>query len=94
MARHVRAELSTTNQEWQAPPPSQTVRGRLDSTLPSPSPSLPTAERGMFTEQTEPWAPDSGILLAQSLSRVRLFGTPWAVAHQVPLSMGFPRQEY
>ena len=22
------------------------------------------------------------------------FGTPWTVAHQTPLSMGFPRQEY
>ena len=22
------------------------------------------------------------------------FGTPWPTAHQVPLSMGFPRQEY
>ena len=31
---------------------------------------------------------------AQSLSRVRLFATPWIVAHQAPLSMGFPRQEY
>ena len=28
------------------------------------------------------------------LSRVRFFATPWAVAHQVPLSMGFSRQEY
>ena len=27
------------------------------------------------------------------LSRVRLFVTPWTVARQVPLSMGFPRQE-
>ena len=27
-------------------------------------------------------------------SRVGLFSTPWAVAHQVPLSMGFSRQEY
>ena len=27
-------------------------------------------------------------------SRVRLFATPWTVAHQAPLSMGFPRQEY
>ena len=27
-------------------------------------------------------------------SHVRLFVTPWAVAHQVPLSMGFSRQEY
>ena len=25
---------------------------------------------------------------------VRLFVTPWTVAHQAPLSMGFPRQEY
>ena len=30
---------------------------------------------------------------AQSLSRVRLFVTLWTVAHQAPLSMGFPRQE-
>ena len=28
------------------------------------------------------------------LSYVRLFATPWAVAHQAPLTMGFPRQEY
>ena len=28
------------------------------------------------------------------LSRVRLFGIPWTVAPQAPLSMGFPRQEY
>ena len=31
---------------------------------------------------------------AQLLSRVQLFATPWTVAHQAPLSMGFPRQEY
>ena len=28
------------------------------------------------------------------LSHVLLFATPWAVAHQAPPSMGFPRQEY
>ena len=28
------------------------------------------------------------------LSRVQLFGTPWTIAHQAPLSMGFSRQEY
>ena len=28
------------------------------------------------------------------LSHVRLFATPWTVALQVPLSMGFSRQEY
>ena len=31
---------------------------------------------------------------AQLLSWVWLFTTPWTVAHQVLLSMGFPRQEY
>ena len=30
----------------------------------------------------------------KSLSRVRLFVTPWTVACQAPLSMGFSRQEY
>ena len=29
-----------------------------------------------------------------SLSRVRLSATPWTVARQAPLSMGFSRQEY
>ena len=28
------------------------------------------------------------------LSPVRLFATPWTIAHQAPLSMGFSRQEY
>ena len=27
-------------------------------------------------------------------SRVRLFATPWTIAHQSPLFMGFSRQEY
>ena len=30
----------------------------------------------------------------KSLSRVRLFATPWTVAYQAPPSMGFFRQEY
>ena len=28
------------------------------------------------------------------LSHVQLFVTPWTVAYQAPLSMGFSRQEY
>ena len=31
---------------------------------------------------------------AKLLSQVQLFATPWTVAHQAPLSMGFSRQEY
>ena len=30
----------------------------------------------------------------KSLSRFRLFTTPWTAAHQAPPSMGFSRQEY
>ena len=30
----------------------------------------------------------------KSLSRVLLFATPWTIAYQAPLSLGFSRQEY
>ena len=32
--------------------------------------------------------------LVKSLSRVRLFATPWTVVYKTPLSMEFSRQEY
>ena len=35
-----------------------------------------------------------GTVKMKSLSRVRFFATPWTVAYQAPLSMGFSRQEY
>ena len=35
-----------------------------------------------------------GKVKGKSLSRVRLFSTPWTAAHQTPPSMGFSRQEY
>ena len=34
------------------------------------------------------------MLSAQSISQVQLFVTPWTVAPQTPLFVGFPRQEY
>ena len=37
---------------------------------------------------------DWPMVKVKSLSHVRLFATPWAVAYQSPLSMGFSRQEY
>ena len=30
----------------------------------------------------------------KSLSRVRLFATPWTIAYKAPLSLEFSRQEY
>ena len=35
-----------------------------------------------------------GQLVARTLSCVQLYATWWTAAHQAPLSMGFPRQEY
>ena len=34
------------------------------------------------------------VVFVKLLSRVRLFVTPWTLARQAPLSMGFLRQEY
>ena len=35
-----------------------------------------------------------GKVKVKSLSRVRLFATPWTAAYQAPPAMGFSRQEY
>ena len=40
------------------------------------------------------WNVRSMKVKVKSLTRVRLFATPWTIAHQAPLSMGFSRQEY
>ena len=34
------------------------------------------------------------VCILSHFSCVRLFATPWTVAHQTPLSMGFSRQEF
>ena len=52
----------------------------LLASFPGPLPP-PSQMRGTF-------------ILLESLSHVRLFATPWAVARQAPLSMGFSRQEH
>jgi len=41
----------------------------------------------------ENWRAFRVCVCACVLSRVQLFVTTWTVAHQAPLSMGFPRQE-
>ena len=43
---------------------------------------------------TEEPIKDPTVHSIQLLSRVRLFATPWTVAHQALLSMGLSRQEY
>ena len=58
----------------------------LDSILKSGDVTLPTKVR-IVKAMVFP-------VKVKSLSRVRLFVTPWTVAYQAPLSIGFSRQEY
>ena len=53
---------------------------------------FPPARDVMSVPGIVPWSDQ--IRSDQSLSRVRLFVTPWTAACQVPLPMGFPRHEY
>ena len=40
------------------------------------------------------WTLEKRFSEVKSLSRIQLFATPWTVAYQAPLSMGFSRQEF
>ena len=51
----------------------------------SPLPQPQSSSSSTFTLQT---------YLLSHFSRVQFFATPWTVAHQAPLFMGFSRQEY
>ena len=66
----------------------------LQGNLPDPGtePASPTLAGGFFT--TDPPGKPFSSMKVKSLSRVQLFATPWIVAHQAPLSMGFSRQDY
>ena len=61
---------------------------------------LLAANEGKETTQLKHIFPEGSLnkrkvkVKVKSLSRVRLFATPWTVAHQAPPSMGFSRQEY
>ena len=57
---------------------------------------LKQTQRGYTGERSEKTMRQTSTRLpgAHSLSRVRLFATPWTAAHQALLFMGFSRQEY
>ena len=58
--------------------------------------SLPVSLKGHLlrsSAHTQEQLADLAVV-AQLLSHGQLFSTPWTVARQAPLSMGFPRQEY
>ena len=51
--------------------------------------------KGQFSFQSQRKAMPKNVRSeVKSLSRLRLFATPWTVTFQAPLSMGFSRQEY
>ena len=83
---------------YQAPPSMGFSRQEYWSGLPFPSPGdlpHPGIEPGSPALQADalPSEPP-GKLRVKSLSRVQLFATPWTIAYQAPLAMGFSRQEY
>ena len=82
---HVRLLANPWTAAHQAPPSMGFSRQEYWSGLPLPSP--PALAGGFFI--TEPL-----VVKVKSLSRVRLFATPWTIAYQAPPSMGFSRQEY
>ena len=95
-----RAQLFVTpwTVAYQAPPSMGFSRQEYWSGLPFPSPGdlpHPGIEPGSPALRADalPSEPP-GKLSVKSLSRVRLFATPWTAAYQAPPSMGFSRQEY
>ena len=68
------------------PPASSPVSGSL--ALEDPSPGPMGLKASTLTTMYYPCVSSSS-----SLSHVRLFETPWTAARQVPLSIGFSRQE-
>ena len=78
--------------EWVAMPSSRGSSPPRDRTLVLLSPAL---AGGLFTTSaTREGLPHVLLLRLSRFSRVRLCATPWTVALQAPLSMGFSRQEY
>ena len=55
---------------------------------------VPPALVGRFFTTVSPRKPSIYVCECYVLSHVRLFATPWTIAHKAPMSMGFSRQEY
>ena len=67
----------------------------LTGPVKTPGPLLcASGNPGTLGETRAPRTLPLACVIVQLLSCVQLFVTPWTVAPQAPLSMGFPRQEY
>ena len=58
-----------------------------------PNPGIELGSSALQADSLTPEVPGSEVEV-KSLSRVRLFATPWTIAHQAPPSMEFSRQRY
>ena len=58
------------------------------------APSVETPSPNHWNTREFPQLSFEAVFMLSCFSRVRLFVTPWTVAYQAPLSMGFSRQEY
>ena len=74
--------------------PEQTVRTLIQKDTCTPKFTAALFSTGKSWKQSKCSLTVEWIKKVKSLSRVRLFATPWTVAYQAPLSMGFFRQEY
>jgi len=52
------------------------------------------APKGITQLKKDAWFSRMPVCVLSCFSRVQLLETPWTVAHQAPLSIGFPKQEY
>ena len=94
--QHVGSSFPTRDQTW---PPALNTRSPSHWNQESPWVAFRIPNYLLFRSQVITYHIVQTRLLwtiseVKSLSRVRLFATPWTVAHQAPPSMGFSRQEY
>ena len=96
-------KLSNTSRDYSLDIPAAAAKSlQLHLTLCDPIDGSPpgSAVPGILQARTLEWVAISFSnawewkVKGKSLSRVRLFETPWTTAYQAPPSMGFPRQEY
>ena len=59
-----------------------------------PFPRSPLRSSTCLTSHCTGGRPDMSTCVLSCFSRIQLFVTPWTIARQTPLSMGFSRQEY
>ena len=85
IAHQASPSMEFSRQEYWSGLPFPSPRDLPDTGIKPRSPALPADAL-----TSEP----PGKPKVKSLSPAQLFGTPWTIAHQAPLSMEFSRQEY